>query len=611
MNYFDGLLSLVGVQEKIIRWLTRSEEMKDERWIFAYNRGSERLLNTAAHVLRKSLEDDAGSGADPDAAESLVMLEADRIVEAAEILAGMSEKIMDKRIKFFKFGLMSTPGRASADHLKIGSQSRKMQSSAKTAVSTELIRRANRKRDREKAGDSLANIEDKEKAKAVRKLQAISVRAGEASQLYIAGLGVLDEDEIEEMKDLVLSSGAFSTIKGHVRAWERLEQFAKDHGLVEQLYPPSMELVLKYALHLDKEGCGPSVIPSVRCSISWICRRLVMTTPDLTSSYLKTLEARIFEERGEEIRKAKPYPMDLVSALEVTVVKYAKHETRQALSYVAWLVLIMIYASLRFSDLLHTKPDTLEFKGGSMFGSCWRTKVERKRRGTKFAVPNVSISGAEWLKTGKEVFDEMAPEKRDFMIFDVNPWSDLRDAPMDYARCASVVEKVLIIAWTSWKKQHPGCLEIDLTDFRLHSGRVTMIDAGSHADVADKAQMAQANWMSAEMPMEYTRQNKMIAISMVHDIVKKVKKGWRPGSAEVDDSSEEEEEESSRLLYVKREGSVSKVGSLKYHVEAADDPAVLACERKYKVSRCEPMGAFAPSIDLVCKQCRKLRKDLF
>ena len=79
----------------------------------------------------------------------------------------------------------------------------------------------------------------------------------------------------------------------------------------------------------------------------------------------------------------------------------------------------------------------------------------------------------------------------------------------------------------------------------------------------------------------------------------------------MDDSSEEEEEESSRLVYVKREGSVSKVGSLKYHVEAADDPAVLACEKKYKVSRCEPMGAFAPSLDLVCKQCRKLRKDLF
>ena len=364
MDYFRGLLILVGVQEKIVKWLTSSEEMKDERWIFVYNRGSERLLNTAAVVVRKSLEEDGSSGVDPSIAESVVLLEADRIVEAAEVLAEMKERILDRKVKFFKYGLMSAPGKASADHLKIGNPARKRQDGIQPAASTELIRRANRKRDRDRSGDSLASIEDREKAKAVRKLQAIAARAGEASQLAIAGLGVLDEDEIEEMKDLVLSSGAVSTIKGHVHAWERMEQFAKDHHLMEQLYPPSIDLVMKYAIFLDKEGCGPSVIPSMRCSIPWMCRRLVMVTPDLANSYIKTLEAKIFEERGEEIRKAKPYPMDLVTALELTVVKYAKRENKRALAYVAWLGLIMIYASLRFSDLLHTKPETLEFKGG-------------------------------------------------------------------------------------------------------------------------------------------------------------------------------------------------------------------------------------------------------
>ena len=90
-------MSLVGVQEKIVKWLTSSEDMKDERWIFVYNRGSERLLNTAAVVVRKSLEEDGGSGMDPGIAESVVLLEADRIVEAAEVLAGMKERILDRR----------------------------------------------------------------------------------------------------------------------------------------------------------------------------------------------------------------------------------------------------------------------------------------------------------------------------------------------------------------------------------------------------------------------------------------------------------------------------------------------------------------------------------
>ena len=78
--------------------------------------------------------------------------------------------------------------------------------------------------------------------------------------------------------------------------------------------------------------------------------------------------------------------------------------------------------SLRFSDRLRTKPGTLECKNGAMLGSCWRTKVQRKRRGTKFAVPNVSISGQDWLVVGKKLFDELAPAKRDFMIYDIEGW---------------------------------------------------------------------------------------------------------------------------------------------------------------------------------------------
>ena len=45
-------------------------------------------------------------------------------------------------MKFFKYGLMSAPGKASADHLKIGNPARKRQDGIQPAASTELIRRA-------------------------------------------------------------------------------------------------------------------------------------------------------------------------------------------------------------------------------------------------------------------------------------------------------------------------------------------------------------------------------------------------------------------------------------------------------------------------------------
>ena len=52
----------------------------------------------------------------------------------------------------------------------------------------------------------------------------------------------------------------------------------------------------------------------------------------------------------------------------------------------------MIFASLRFDDAIHVKPHELEMRPEGLFGVSWQTKTERKRRGTKFVVPDVSFS---------------------------------------------------------------------------------------------------------------------------------------------------------------------------------------------------------------------------
>jgi hypothetical protein len=36
---------------------------------------------------------------------------------------------------------------------------------------------------------------------------------------------------------------------------------------------------------------------------------------------------------------------------------------------------------------MHVRPDELVMNEEGMFGVAWQTKVERKRRGTKFVVP--------------------------------------------------------------------------------------------------------------------------------------------------------------------------------------------------------------------------------
>ena len=75
--------------------------------------------------------------------------------------------------------------------------------------------------------------------------------------------------------------------------------------------------------------------------------------------------------------------MDLVAGLEKVVIKYAEHQP--AASLFAWIMLCMIYSSFRFDDALHTRPSTIKYVAGVLYGRCWQTKVDRKRRGAFFA----------------------------------------------------------------------------------------------------------------------------------------------------------------------------------------------------------------------------------
>lgn len=80
------------------------------------------------------------------------------------------------------------------------------------------------------------------------------------------------------------------------------------------------------------------------------------------------------------------------------------------------------------------------------------------------------------------------------------------------------------------------------------------------------------------------------------------------------ESSEEEDVEvlSERVLYIKKDlKSFDQVTEVKYHVQSLKDPMVLACDRKTKVEKCEPVGAYAPEVSMICKKCKKFRADLF
>ncbi|CAK9012047.1 Uncharacterized protein SCF082_LOCUS11359, partial [Durusdinium trenchii] len=172
--------------------------------------------------------------------------------------------------------------------------------------------------------------------------------------------------EQAEIRELVFGAGAFRTIRVNVLAWERMEKWAGSQGL--------------------------SVYPLTNS-------RLVMPVPDTDDPHVGAIIQKVYLDRGKELREAVEVPLPVVAALEYLVNALILEGKKPAALFV-WWTLILIYASLRWDDGRHVAPASLELTEEALLGLVWQTKVERKRKGTRFAVPRCSIAGVEWLDEG-------------------------------------------------------------------------------------------------------------------------------------------------------------------------------------------------------------------
>ncbi|CAE7380710.1 MSBP2, partial [Symbiodinium sp. CCMP2456] len=144
------------------------------------------------------------------------------------------------------------------------------------------------------------------------RLRAIVERCGEHAA--IAGGpkpgSLLSQGEMNALRSIVFESGGFRTIQQCVRHWERLETWAKSQNI--KAIPLTTEVLVKYLLNLSDRGCGPTVSPSVRGAVKWICKRF--------------------------------------------------RSNQFVMAFFAWWILIMIYSSLRFDDAMHVVPEALAMK---------------------------------------------------------------------------------------------------------------------------------------------------------------------------------------------------------------------------------------------------------
>ena len=343
------------------------------------------------------------------------------------------------------------------------------------------------------------------------------------------------------------------------------------------------------------------------------------------------------EKRAKELKEAIPIPITLVTALEIFVMTMSElHPVRCLLG--GW-VLCLIYASLRFDDGLHGKRSAVKLLDNVLCGLCWQTKVDRKRRGTKFAIAALGFVDLEKIRevvpearprllVHWDLLQQFCPHDRDFWMCDLNDQDTLIDRPMSYSRGISFVRDLLQFSLNT------SGLPTEQEEVRLvlipkitwHSCKVTLIDAAVQAGENVLAVSIQAHHSNTMLVEKYTRNRTHVPLQMIGRMAANFRENWSPpapvrsstGPAPApllddDEFSEAKATEDRPLFFVKNISTgitTQRMLLQKFHVTACDSLGQLACS-KFPVSECLPIGSELPDVEMICKKCRAIRSDIF
>ena len=456
----------------------------------------------------------------------------------------------------------------------------------------------------------LLDQENAARRKWAAKLEDIGKRAGKFSKLLLDTTNSegLSAAETARLRQRVLSSGAPRTMAAHVSAWERFEDWMASENL--EVFPLTSDKILKYALALDLKECGPSVLPSFRTSVKWITSKLAIDCPDLAHPALLAIQAEIIKKRNATLKEAVPIPIAAVACMELFV---ADPNEPDAARLFLWWWLCMVFASLRFDDALHVNPQELVLTDQGLFGIAWQTKVERRRRGTKFVVPRVGFKDSTWLEKGWELLIMENPE-RDYWMRDLNTQDEFRDAPASYQRSLHwlrVLTRNAVSQYMNGTQQELAGVEDQLNEVTAHSARVTLLDAAVHAGRSTEEIGLQANWKNpGPLVLKYTRNRTSVPAHMVQQLVQDMIENehpLEPPEGAVLDGGDQRSLDDVQF-FVKASGA-RRSQDYRYHCSKVAEIDEIACGR-VSAEDCTAMGSTFPDSAVLCKHGAAVRSDI-
>lgn len=363
------------------------------------------------------------------------------------------------------------------------------------------------------------------------------------------------ESSLDPQSALLHIAGArrSKTIRMRVRCWSKLATWLQlTQG---NSYPRSVGQLLDYLKDVVDGGCCRTIPDSIAAALAFVEQAGDVPLADRFSQdvlWLRTLQSvKADLVRGNtQVSKAPQFTISMVLALELLVMDKHKPMYVRAL---AWLRLVKLWCSLRFSDTLGMLPERMQLTQGGLKVTLVLTKTTGADKKiwelNAYLALGIGFTGYPWLEVGYTIwFSEAFCFPRDYFL--PLPNKDLSATVRkmaDYSAAAAMGRKLLSelrvpVKQTTghWRSSDKRLIvEHGETFFTEHSERHFLVSVLAVLNVDSTKRDVVGRWgLNAERSDTYVLTGKHVVHEAQRQVCEKISSGSRYDEWELLDAYE-------------------------------------------------------------------------
>ena len=275
----------------------------------------------------------------------------------------------------------------------------------------------------------------------------------------------------------LLGGARAGTLRVRVRPWEGFVRWLQWRRA--RAWPQDIVDAIDYVSERMQDAPTGTFPTLFKSSLAWFEGRSGISVDDRLSS---SDQLRLYLEKAaadvgcklEAIRRAPRFPVAVVAAMEVAVVRDL--EAPVALRIVWWMCLLKVWGVLRTDDIQRLRPDQVALGEAGLTGKLLRTKVSGPGKRIRELLLYIPIGAymldSNWLQVGFDLWRQTVDRKADFFLpRPVADWSGFTKKMATTADLAGIFTQALLLLRFRGTRVLPEALALSLTG---HSERSTL-----------------------------------------------------------------------------------------------------------------------------------------